>query len=241
MKTEHSFQIFGSKSSQDYDVMIFVDKIPTIEDAKRLCETWNKKLYITFVDNGFEIKTLNCNLAVLKEGVIVEVHKGTSCECNNSCFLTYDFHKQIHKNQITRLVERDLDIKIMRSARFMLMYLSRSEYRFDVKKALNSNFIQKIKTLEIIDLSKPIELGKNSVEYVDFLKSMCFQLGQSLALLNGIEVYTKEEIIERFPDLESMIMRTGIDLDSLEKYKTEFVRMSKLRLKDMRTFDEYKK
>jgi hypothetical protein len=32
------FQIFGSKSSQDYDVMVFVDEIPSIEDAKLLCE-----------------------------------------------------------------------------------------------------------------------------------------------------------------------------------------------------------
>jgi len=69
----------------------------------------------------------------------------------------------------------------MRSARFMLMNLSRSVFRFDVKRALKSNFIKKIKTLENIDLSKKIDLGQGKLEWVDYLKSMSFQLGQSLA------------------------------------------------------------
>lgn len=235
------FQIFGSKSSTDYDVMVFVDKIPSIEDSKFLCKKWNKKLYMMFIDNGMEIKTLNCNLAVLTDGEITAVHKGTSDECNNSCLLTYDFHKQFHEQQITRLVERDVDIKIMRSIRFILMYLSRSDYRFDVKVALKSNFIKKLKTLERIDLSNTTELGKSSVDWVDYLKSVSFQLGQSIALMDDKEFYTKEELCKEFPDLEPMLMRTGQDLTIIEKYKEIFIRMSKLRLKDMSTYDEYKK
>jgi len=140
-----------------------------------------------------------------------------------------------------KLVERDVDIKIMRSARFMLMYLTRSEYRFDVKKALKSNFIKKIKTLENIDLSTLTELGEKSVNWVDYLKSMSFQMAQSIALMDGVELYSKEDLSARFPDLECMLMRTGEDLILLEKYKNEFVKMCKLRLKDMKTFDEYKK
>jgi len=90
------FQIFGSKSSQDYDVIVFVDKIPQTEDAKNLCKKWNKKLYMTFVNNGMKIKTLNTNLAVLENGIIIAVFKGTSDEVNNSCYLTYGFQEQIH-------------------------------------------------------------------------------------------------------------------------------------------------
>ena len=44
-----------------------------------------------------------------------------------------------------------------------------------------------------------------------------------------------------FPDMEPMLMRTGQDLTVIEKYKNEFIRMSKLRLQDMKTYDEYKK
>ncbi|MCK9476543.1 MAG: hypothetical protein M0R46_11520 [Candidatus Muirbacterium halophilum] len=235
------FQIFGSTSSEDYDVMVFVDEIPITEEAKRLCEKYNKKLYMRFVDTGMPIKKLNCNLAVLKDGVVVEVFKGTSDEVNNSCFLTYDFHTQIHPNQILKTVDRDVDIKIMRSARFMLMYLSRSEHRFDVKRGLKSNFVKKIKVLENIDLTKTTDLGEKGVDWVDYLKSMSFQLGQSLALLNGIELYTKEDISSHFPSLETMLNRTGEDLLAIESMKEDFIRECKLHMKSMKTFDEYKK
>lgn len=236
------FQIFGSKSSQDYDVMIFVDKIPQIEEAKQLCEKWNKILYFTFLDNGMPIKTLNCNLAVLKDGIVVQVHKGTSDEVNNSLLLTYDFHKQFHKQQVERMVERDVDIKIIRSARFMLMNLSHTQHRFEIKKALRGNFVEKIKILDTIDLTKIDDLGeKSGLQWKDYLKSMSFQLGQSIALLDGVEIYTKEEIAERYPNLSPMLYRTGQDLTTLEEYKNVFVRKSKVKMRDMKTFDEYKK
>jgi len=236
------FQIFGSKSSQDYDVMIFVDKIPQTEEAKQLCEKWNKTLYFTFLDTGMDIKPLNCNLALLKDGIVVEVFKGTSDEVNNSLLLTYDFHEQFHEQQVKRLVERDVDIKIMRSARFSLMNLSRTQHRFEIKKALKSNFVEKIKVLDTIDLTKIVDLGENSgLEWIDYLKSMSFQFGQSIALMEGVELYTKEEIAERFPGLASMLYRTSQDLSSLEEHKKEFVRKSKVRMRDMKTFDEYKK
>lgn len=233
------FQIFGSKSSEDYDVMVFVDEIPSIEDAKDLCHKFNKILFMKFVDNGMEIRPLNCNIAVIKDGIVTAVHKGSVSEVNNSLIMTYDLHKQFHEQQVKRLVERDVDIKIMRSARFMLMYLSRSDYRFDVKIALKSNFVKKLKTLETIDLSKTHHLGDKSIEWFDYLKSISFQIGQSISLMNGFELYTKESLSEMFPELECMLMRTGEDLDSLERYKNDYIRMCKLRLKDMKSYDEY--
>ncbi|NPV13134.1 MAG: hypothetical protein HPY57_15310 [Ignavibacteria bacterium] len=236
------FQIFGSKSSEDYNVMIFVDKIPQTDEAKQLCEKWNKKLYFTFLDTSMPIKKINCNLAVLKDGIIVEVFKGISDEINNSLYLTYNLHKQFHEQQITKLVDRDVDIKIMRSARFMLMNLSYTQHRFEVKKALKGNFVEKIKVLDIIDLSKIDDLGQNvGLKWVDYLKSMSFQIGQSLALTDGVEVYSKEEIADRYPDLSEMLFKTGQNLTILEEYKEEFVRRCKLHIRSMKTFDEYKK
>ncbi len=235
------FQIFGSKSSEDYDVMIFVDKIPQTEELKQLCEKWNKKLYFTFLDTGMTIKKINCNLAVLKDGIVVEVFKGTKSEVNNSLLLTYDHHKQFHEQQIKKLVERDVDIKIMRSARFILMYLTRTQHRFEVKKALKGNFIEKIKVLDTIDLSKIDDLGEKGIEFHNYLKNVSFQISQCLSLLDGIELYTKEDLSKKYPELEPMLMRTGENLEILEKYKIEFVRRCKLHMKNMKSFDEYKK
>jgi hypothetical protein len=217
------FQIFGSKSSEDYDVIVFVDEIPITEDAKFLCREFDKILYMKFVDSGMEIKRINTNLAVLKNGIVVDVHKGTVSEVNNSLYITYDLHEQISPNQIERLIERnDIDLKLMRSARFILMYLSRTSYRFEIKSALKGNFIKKIKVLDRIDLTEIDDLNKN-IEWKDYLKSVAFQLSQSLSLLDGIELYTKEDLSKRFPDLEKMLMRTGEDLSMLEKYKEECI------------------
>lgn len=233
------FQLFGSKSSEDYDVIIFVDEIPNIADAKLLCKNFDKLLYMKFVDAGMKIKKLNSNIAILKNGIITDVYKGTADEVNNSLYLTYNLHKQFFPNQIEKLVERDIDIKIMRASRFMLMYLSRTEHRFEVKRSLKSNFIKKIKTLENIDLSNITQLGDKSINWHDYLKSMSFQILQSLSLMDGLELYTKEELCEYCPDLQPMLMRTGQDLKLLEKYKIEFVRSCKIHLKKMKTFDEY--
>ena len=235
------FQIFGSESSEDYDVIVFIDKIPSIEESKQLCKKYNNSLYMMFVDYGMTIKTLNTNLAVLEDGVVVDVHKGSIDEVNNSLIDTYGFHKQLHKQQINRRLERDVDLKVMRSIRFILMYLSRTDYRFEVKTALKANFIKKIKVLNRIDLSKTTQLGEKSVEWVDYLKSVSFQLAQSIALMNDKELYSKEDLSKEFPNLEPMLMRTGEDLSSLEEHKEEFIRLCKLRLSKMKTFDEYKK
>ena len=235
MKTmKEIFQIFGSKSSEDYDVIVFVDEIPSTEQSKSLCRKFDKFLYMKFVDAGMKIKKTNTNLAVIKGGVVVDVHKGTISEVNNSLYLTYDLHQQFYPNQIDFLVERnDVDLKLLRSARFILMYLSRTEHRIIVKSALKSNFIKKLKVLGDIDLSKVQDLGKRNIEWKDYLKSLSFQLAQSLSLVEGVELYTKEDLSDYFPELEPMLMRTGEDLEILEKYKKEFIRVSKLRLKNM--------
>lgn len=234
------FQLFGSKSSEDYDVMIFVDKINTIEESKLLCEKYDKELYNKFANDGMKIKKVNCNLAVLTNNIVTQVYKGTSDEVNNSLYLTYNYHKQFFPNQIVKLVERDIDIKIMRSIRFILMYLSKTEHRFDVKMSLKHNFIKKIETLENIDISLIYQLVGKSIYWKDYLKNLSFQFLQSLSLMDGLELYTKEELSKYCPELEPMLMRTGEDLTILEKYKVEFLRRCKLRLKCMKTFDEYK-
>ena len=232
---ENLYQIFGSESSEDLDVMVFVDEIPsTIEESKDLCHFWNEKIESN--------KKVNSNLAVLKDGIIIDIYKGCSCECNNSLYNTYKYHIQKYPLQIERLVERDIDLKIMRSARSILMILSRSQFRIQIKNALRSDFIKKIQTLEYIDYSVLTEDDiRERIDFKDALKQISFQLGQSIALMDGVELYTKEDVSNMFPSLEDMLLRKEPNLIEIEKYKNEFVRKSKLRLKNMKTFIEYKK
>ena len=211
-------QIFGSETSTDYDIMFFVDSIGTIQESHELIEKIDKELSTIYKD-----KPVNSNICVLKDGIVVDVFKGTIDEVNNAMFLTYDFHEQKFPNQITKLVERDTELKILRTARVLLSFLSRTEHRKEVKRALKSDLIQKLDVLLNIDLSEVTDLGSRNVKWKDYLKTMTFQLGQTLGLIYGIELYTKKDISAYYPELSDMLNRTGEDLQILEKFKEKFI------------------
>ena len=213
-----NFQIFGSEDSKDYDIMVFVDEIGTKQESHERVAEFDRKLSLMFPD-----KPLNSNLAIIKYGVVTEVFKGTVDEVNNMLYLTYNLHEQKYPLKITRLIERDVDLKILRTARVLLSFLSRTEHRPKVKKALKSDLIEKLKVLADIDLTKILDLGSRNVKWEDYLKTMSFQLGQTLALMVGKELYTKNEIFQTFPELKTMLLREDVDLFNLEVLKNKFI------------------
>jgi len=230
------YQIFGSKDSIDYDVMVFVDRIGNKQESHERVANFDKILSELYPD-----KPLNCNLAIVKYGIVTEVFKGTADEVNNMLCLTYDLHEQQHKLKITRLIGRDIDLKKLRTARVLLSFLSRTKHRTEIKKALKSDFIEKLKVLSDLDLSKIRDLGSRNVKWEDYLKVMSFQLGQTLALMDGIELYSKKEIGDKYPELKSMLSREGENLGALEIMKSMFVAHCSEELSDMETLIEEEK
>lgn len=224
------FQIFGSKSSQDIDVIVFVDYIPEKEHiATELCKKYNSELSV-FLNTD---KVINSNLAILENGIIKNVYKGTEDEVNNSCIRTYDLHTQYHPNQIRSFIERDVDLKILRTCRVLLSFLSRTKYRDIVKNALYSDCHEKIKTLYMCDISDftKDDILKRNVLFTDFLKIYAFQLGQTIGLIQGIELYTKEEIMDTYPELTPYILRDDSqNLIVLNQWKNHFLDL----IKDMK-------
>ena len=217
------FQIFGSESSQDYDVMVFVNKIPDIFNATSLCEKNNEELRILFKDQKLPPKKLNSNLAVIDNDIIVKVHKGTVDEVNNSLIDTYSLHHQFFPLQITKRVERDVELKVLRTARVILSFLSRTEHREMIKLALKKDFDFKIETLSNIDISKISDFGQKNLSVIDIYKTIAFQLGQALGLLYGKELYTKEAIVNNYPFLSDYIFRKETDLNIINDFKNHFI------------------
>ncbi len=235
---DNYFQIFGSKSSKDIDVMVIVDDFddnPYYELEK--CKQFNSKLSIILNTTN----EINSNLAVVKDGIIIKVLKGTSDECNNSMFLTYDHHKQYFPNIITKLVKRDLELKMIRTARVLLSLISRTNYRPIIKEALQHGFIERVEALYKCDISNfnyDTIINKN-VTYEDFIKVYAFQIGQTLALIDNIELYTKEDIIDYYPELKPYILRDiSSDLKNLEKAKIKL--LNKFKKFELKTNIEYK-
>lgn len=214
----NKFQIFGSRSSKDLDVMVFVDSIPKIDDAHNIIKSLNTEIK-SFTKTDKEV---NSNLAILKDGVILKVFKGTEDECNNSLIDTYDLHTQYFENQITNRLIRDIELKKLRTLRVLLSFVTRTKYREDVKRALKSDALLKISVLKNIDITNlftDTDVIKK-VNYDDFIKVYAFQLGQTLGLIDNVELYTKEDISNKYPNLKTFLDRDiSSNIEILESYK----------------------
>ncbi|MBB6053113.1 hypothetical protein [Armatimonas rosea] len=215
------FHVFGSPSSVDCDIVVFVDALPTLEDSKALAAQLAPELAAQLGTD----KKLNVNFAVLHEGVITETLKGLPDETNNAALATYGFHPQPHPLAIARPVPRDLDAKRQRAARIVLSLYSRTPQREAVKRALSGDFVQRCAMLEVLDLAEPVDFGKNGTPE-DIAKSIAFQLGQAVALSEGVELYTKEALAAHFPALAPALRReplTPPDRQALEQLKRRFL------------------
>lgn len=232
------FQIFGSENSQDYDVMVFIDSIPAIvDDGHSMCKFYNTELAKFLTD-----KELNTNLAVVKDGYITDVFKGTVDEVNNSLFYTYDNHTQYHPRVVTAPIDRDIDRKILRVYRNIVSYFSRSELRSIVKPALRGNLYDKMAVLKLIDFNTLRDINKKD-SMPNIYKIISFQYGQLFSLIDGYESdsYTKNGIIRSYPDLSRMINReTMLESDylTLNAYRDRLIEITESRIDKMQSLLE---
>lgn len=211
------YQLYGSKSSVDYDVMVFVDRVRSTEDSHRYIDKLNSELSKIYLD-----KVVHCNLAIVEKGVVKYCFKGTEDEVNNSLLFTYDNHVQVFENKILRKMDRDVRVKVFRTAHVILSFYSRTIYRKEIKKALKGTVQDKLNILKKYDLLSLDIVGKKET-LEDIYKVLAFQYGQTIALINGTELYTKEDISVYFPDLEPALSRKDYSIDVLKKYNKIFI------------------
>lgn len=179
---------FGSSDSLDLDLMICltnVDKQLTLNYCKSLCSYFDD-IYSNIYD-----KEVNSNLCVINNGVVVWVYKGTVDEVNNSLYYT------ARPKIISELLPRNKELKIIRCTRSILQLLSRSKYRTEVKKALKSNnILTHIDTLKSIDFNVEFDLVKEN--WIEFRKTIMFQMIQTLSLIDDIEIYEKSQAVDLY-------------------------------------------
>ncbi len=211
---DNRFYLFGSENSRDCDILVNIDTIPkNIDKAHDICKKFNDELSLLLPDK----QPLNCNLITLKNNKIINCFKGTCNEINNSLYYTYNLHKQFYPNPILTPVEQDLNEKILRVARFVLTFFSRTELRKEIKEALRGNLILKLAVLKKIDFTKMTEFSLKKESKENIYKIIAYQLGQYESIKTGYEAesYTKNGIIKKFPDLENLINRRTITENDL--------------------------
>lgn len=230
------YQIFGSENSLDVDLVFFIEEMPeTILEKFSL----SKKLTESLVP-FFPEKEINANLAVCKNGHLTQVYKGTTDELNNALFYTYSYHEQKYENQISRHLCRDVDLKFLRSSRMILLFVSKTAYRLLVKNALRGDINEKVIALETINLNRITSFGKEK-NNENSIKSIAFQLGQTILLNEGKEVYTKNQIADYIPDLRKQLFRDEkTDSEILQKWLLIYVELLKKRIVGMKQLSEYK-
>jgi hypothetical protein len=227
------FQIFGSENSTDYDVMVFVDEILDVESSHRLCKEHDLELAKILTD-----KPLNSNLAIIKDGFVVDVFKGVVSEVNNALFYTYDLHKQHFPLLVKEPVIREYDVKIIRVHRSILSFFSRTKLRTVIKSALRGDLREKLPVLSMIDFCSMREFPGKKESVKDIYKVIAFQYGQLFSLVDGFEKdsYTKNGIIKSYPDLEPFLNRkdlSEIDYGVLNKYKERLIELTDERIDKM--------
>ncbi len=157
---------FGSSDSHDRDVLYAVPAIPDFATARQWCRSPDE----------------NRNLVVIRGGVVVESFKGSADETNNALLATYALHPQSHPLPITRRRTRIVPLKAARAIRVALSMMSRTSQRPLIKPALSSNDQSaRVAALAAVDFSAV------SVS-ADAWKSIAFQLGQLLGLIEGREL-----------------------------------------------------
>jgi len=220
---KNKFYIFGSENSTDYDVLVDVNEIPPIEKSHELCKYYNE-----FLSTILKDKPINSNLAVFKDGKIIDVFKGTTDELNNVLYYTFNNHQQYFENPIKETVDRDIDEKILRVSRFIITFFSRTEIRSKVKHALRGDLKDKLEVLKLIDFTKMNDFSGKKEKLEDIYKVISFQFGQAFSLIDGYESesYTKNGIIKNYPDLKNMLNRNVLkieDFNILNIYLMRFV------------------
>jgi len=239
------FQIFGSKSSQDYDVLVFVDKLGTISENHELIKKLNIELETIFNDAVMSYKKVNANIGILENGQIVKVFKGYPFEVNNAMLFTYENHKQLCDQYITKAYPLTKDIahlKLKRCLRFILSFYSRiPEWRPDIKAAMRGDFKKRLDMASKINFTKYTDFPGKDELIEDIFKVIAFQLAQTTLLLKGIQIYSKEEVLDYFPEFESFIKRQNIfdsDLEYLDGFWTELLDIANDEIKIMKSLDE---
>jgi len=205
----NKFYLFGSEDSIDYDILVEVDEIsPNVTISSDICKKFNEK-----ISNILKDKPVNSNIGIIKNGKIVKLFKGTCDELNNVLFYTFNNHKQFFKNPITKIVERDINLKILRVARFILTFYSRTSLRKEIKKSLRGDLKLKLEVLKKIDFTTMTEFPGKNETLEDIRKVLAFQFGQVFSLLDGYESdsYTKSGISKNYPELKNLLYRGDIE------------------------------
>ncbi len=203
---------FGSKDSQDIDILIDYDIASGNET--------DYSLIYSLKDKYPAIKEWQINIIKIEDGLVGKSipSKGSPDAVNNSLYETYHLHKQFYPFPIRAKLVRCKILAIVKCVRAVLTSFDKKNagdyYTEYIRPKLKSNsFKDWTQLLTGVDLNRIA--FENEEAKINKLKSLSFHIGQTISLINDIEIYTKQELVYWHPELLKLIKRedcNGIDL-----------------------------
>lgn len=203
---KYKYYKFGSDDSTDTDVVLVIDKSEMPQHQE------DRKNFTNSIKREYNLDW-NIVLVVIENNNIVDTiyPKSWIDSIQNALVNTYHLHEQKYPLAISR-TKRNTLLSSYKAVRTILSFLSKTEYRPVVKKALNSDCFQtRIDILRDIDISTIDTFKQKNMKDIDILKVYAFYTGQEISLQKGIEIYTKKDLIYHHPELYNHIYRLESD------------------------------
>lgn len=177
----------GSKNSVDLDIVYLFDHIPSQKEC------------VEFVESK---KDEDVNIIVVKNGIVIFSFRGSADETNNALLHTTKSFEQAWDLPTVAKIARIVPLKVIDTVTAICVVLRKIEMnRESMIEGLSSfDFDKRIKCLAQVDFEK-CDLGKDEIKFI------AFRLGQTLALMGGTELYTKDQIGTRYPGLSPLLNR----------------------------------
>lgn len=192
MEVPFVFNIFGSATSRDIDFLVVINHRPSIEQCKQLAREYEERLAALYPKLTAN-RELDCNLCMIEEGVITWVYKGMKDITNNAVLATYHLHQQYHPCLIQKKLVRNLELFKVRTIGIILAHVTRSSIRGKAREALRGTFQDHLFFLSALDF-EAFTYNAKRTNATDNYKTIAFQIGQLSSLLDGKELFTKEDI-----------------------------------------------
>jgi hypothetical protein len=224
----YNYYRFGSKDSKDIDILIDYPSATGEEKDSQLIKSIKEQHSLS--------SDWNINLVRIEDGIVTKSipSKGSPDSVNNSLYETYHLHSQNFKFPLDRKVKRDLNEAIERCLNaIFIFYLGTSNHEIsasipkDVKNGKRP-ILERLELLKEIDFEK---LSYDSLnENLNAYKSITFRVGQTISLIDGIEIYTKQDLVYYHPELTAIIKREEISSYSIINKKVNELK-EKLKIK----------
>ena len=208
----YKYYFYGSADSIDKDVLIEIPsfELPEIqEDRKILCHKIKTEYNLDW----------NINLFCVENGIVSNtIYPKTWVDSvNNSLYNTYSLHEQVYTLPIDRCVNRNKLLALYKTIRTVLAMTTKTHYRKSVKPYMNGRheFKFKLDVIKTIDFTTISDFEQPNMKNEDAWKVIAFYIGQNISLIrDGIEIYTKGDLVSNHPELEPFIYRKNISDDA---------------------------